>query len=58
MGPLFTGGNINIVVVIDKEKHSTQDFIDFIQKFVSVDQKINIEQIEEFLSLFISEKIN
>ena len=57
MGPLFTGGNINIVVVIDKEKHSTQDFVDYMQKFISSDQKINIEQIEEFLSLFISEKL-
>tara|TARA_Y100000590_G_scaffold451834_1_gene593922 strand:- start:1242 stop:2702 length:1461 start_codon:yes stop_codon:yes gene_type:complete len=57
MGPLFTGGNVNIVVVIDKEKHSTQDFVDYMQKFISAGQKINIEQIEEFLSLFISEKL-
>ena len=57
MGPLFTGGNVNIVVVIDKEKYSTQDFVDFIQKYASVDQKIDSDQIEELLSLFITEQL-
>tara|TARA_B100001123_G_C15269095_1_gene1009583 strand:+ start:34 stop:1482 length:1449 start_codon:yes stop_codon:yes gene_type:complete len=57
MGPLFTGGNINVVVVIDKEKHSTQDFVNFIQRFATSDQKININQIEEFLSLYIGDKL-
>ena len=40
IGPLFKEGNINVVVVIDKEKHSTEDFVDYMQKFVSSDQKI------------------
>ena len=55
MGPLFTGGNVNIVVVIDKEKYSTQDFVNYIQNFVSTNQKINVNQIEELLSLFIGD---
>jgi len=57
MGPLFTGGNKNIVVVIDKEKFSTKDFVGFIQKFAPSDQKITAKQIEDFLSLYIGEKL-
>ena len=58
MGPLFTGGSTNIVVVIDKEKYSTQDFVNFItQKITSPNQKINVNQIEDLLSLFIGEKL-
>jgi hypothetical protein len=58
MGPLFTGGSTNIVVVIDKEKYSTQDFVNFItQKIASSGQKINVNQMEDHLSLFIGEKL-
>ena len=41
MGSSFTSGNRNVILVIDKEKYSTQSFIDFIQKFAPADQKIN-----------------
>ena len=55
MGSSFTGGNKNVVVKIDNEKYSIQDFSDYIQKFAAPDQKITKEQIEEFLSLFIGD---
>ena len=55
MGGTFTGGSRNIIVVIDKEKYSVQDFVNYIQNFVSTNQKINVNQIEELLSLFIGD---
>ena len=55
MGGTFTGGSRNVIVVIDKEKYSVQDFVNYIQNFVSTNQKINVNQIEELLSLFIGD---
>ena len=49
MGSSFTGGSKNIVVVIDKEKHSIQEFVDFIRKFSPPDEKINVDKIDELL---------
>ena len=40
MGSSFVGGSKNIVVVIDKEKHSIQDFVNFMQKFTNTNKKI------------------
>ena len=57
MGSSFTSGSKNIVVIIDKEKYSTQDFTNYIQKFIPNDQKISNDQIEELLSAFIGEKL-
>ena len=57
MGSSFRGGDKNIIVVIEKEKYSVQAFVDFIQKFVSPDKKIEKNQIEEFLSAFIGDKL-
>ncbi len=57
MGSSFTGGSKNIIVLIDKEKYSTQEFVDFIRKFTPPDEEINDEQIEEFLSFFIGENL-
>ena len=57
MGNTFTSGSKNIVVIIDKEKFSTQDFTNYIQKFIPNDQKISNNQIEELLSVFIGEKL-
>ena len=57
MGSSFTGGSKNIVLIIEKEKYSNQAFVDFIQNFAPKDQKINSNQIEEFLSAFISQKL-
>ena len=57
MGSNFTGGSKNIIVVIDKEKYSTQTFVDSIQKFASDNQKIEANQIEQLLSSFIGERL-
>tara|TARA_B100000315_G_scaffold2276_1_gene2036 strand:- start:245 stop:1639 length:1395 start_codon:yes stop_codon:yes gene_type:complete len=57
MGSNFVGGTKNIIVVIDKEKYSVQEFFNFMQKFVSPDQKIETNQIEKFFSSFIAEKL-
>ena len=56
MGSSFTGGSKNIVVVINKEKYSIQDFANFIRKF-SPNKKINASQVEEFLSIYIGDKL-
>ena len=55
MGNVFGGGNKNIVVVIENEKYSIQQFTNFIKR--SANNKIETNQIDEFLSAFISEKI-
>ena len=57
MGSSFVGGNKNVIVVIDKEKYSIQEFNIFIQKYAPADQKINADLIEELLSSFIGEKL-
>ena len=57
MGSSFRGGDKNIIVVIEKEKYSVQAFVDFIKRFASPDKKIEKDQIEEFLSAFIGDKL-
>ena len=57
MGSNFVGGSKNVIVVIDKEKYSVQEFFNFVQKFASPNQKIETDQIEKFLSSFIGEKL-
>ena len=57
MGSNFVGGSKNVIVVIDKEKYSTQAFFNFIQKFASPKQKIEADQIDKFLSTFIGDKL-
>ena len=44
MGSNFMGGSKNVIVVIDKEKYSSQAFFNFIEKFASPNQKIESEQ--------------
>jgi peptidyl-prolyl cis-trans isomerase D len=55
MGSSLTGGNKNIIVVIDKDKYSIQEFTRFIQR--TANQKIVANQIDDLLSVFIGEKI-
>ena len=57
MGSNFMGGSKNVIVVIDKEKYSSQAFFNFIEKFASPDQKIGSDQIDKLLSNFIGEKL-
>ena len=57
MGGVFTGGNKNVVVVIDKEKFSTQEFANFVSSQQIADEKINSKDIDELLSTFIGNKL-
>ena len=51
----FTSGGKNVVLLIDKEKYSTQQFVDFINKTKT--EKVNADDIEEFLADFIGQKL-
>ena len=55
MGGAFSGGNKNVVVTIDKEKYSTQEFVNFIN--TTKIRKVMAKDVENFVSSFISEKI-
>ena len=55
MGTSFTGGSKNIVVVIDKEKFSTQELTNFINR--TAVKEVEANEIERFLSTFIGEKL-
>ena len=55
MGSSIRGGSKNIVVVIGKEKHSVQEFSNFIKR--SAVKKVEPSEIEDFLSAFIGEKL-
>ena len=55
MGSGFKGGNKNVIVVIDKEKYSMQEFTNFIQN--TAKEKIVPNQIDGFLSNFIGQKL-
>ena len=57
MGGSFIGGNKNVVVIIEDEKYSVQDFGNFIQENYPSTRKIDAKIIEELLSAFISEKL-
>ena len=55
MGGVFTSGDKNIIVKIDDEKYSIQEFNEFIKH--SAIRKVEKKQIERFLSNFIGEKL-
>ena len=55
MGNSIRGGNKNIVVVIDEEKYSIQEFSEFIKR--TADKKVRADHIDSFLSSFIGEKL-
>ena len=57
MGGSLSGGNKNVIVKIENEKYSKQEFADFIRKTSPLNKKIGSEDIERFLSSFIGEKI-
>ena len=57
MGSSFSGGNKNVVVTIDNEKFSTQDFADYIQQFSPPDQKIESSKVDELFSIYIGDKL-
>ena len=55
MGSSLTGGNKNVVVVINKDKHTIQEFSDFINRTAKI--KVKPNDIESFLQAFIGEKL-
>ena len=57
MGSSFTAGNKNVVVIIDKEKFSTQEFANFVKSYQNVNEKLSSEKIDQLLSNFIGNKI-
>ena len=57
MGTSFSGGNKNVVVVIDEEKISTQEFATFVNSYRNSNEKINSQKIDEILSIFIGNKL-
>jgi len=57
MGDVFSGGSRNVIVKIGNDKHSTQQFINYV-KFKSGLNKIDDNKIiEKYLYTFISEKL-
>ena len=46
MGTSFRGGNKNVVVVIEKEKFSTEEFANFVNSYRISNQKINSQNID------------
>ena len=57
MGPLFTGGNLNVIAQIGKNKISTQEFVNFLKQN-RIDQEIaDSNAIEKLLSNFIGKKL-
>ena len=57
MGSSFRGGNKNVIVVIDKEKFSTNEFADYVSSYEITNEKINAEKIDEILTIFIGNKL-
>ena len=57
MGSNFFGGNKNVIVVIEKDKYSNEEFGNYIQKMIGERNEIKPDEIEELLSAFISEKL-
>ncbi len=55
MGSSFFGGSKNVIVVINKEKYSIQEFSNFIN--TTANKKVESREIETFLSSFIGEKL-
>ena len=49
MGGAFKSGNKNIIVKIENEKHSIQEFVDFVENS-SRNKKINVNEIENLRS--------
>ena len=57
MGSSFTGGNKNVIAVIDKKKVSVQEFSNFVTKSKNVNEKINAQEIDQLFTTFIGNKL-
>ena len=56
MGDLFSGGNKNTIAKIGKDKISTQEFINFINRS-NIEKAIDDDVVDNLLSTFIGEKL-
>ena len=61
MGDVFRGGNQNVLVTIDSEKISSQEFINYLNKLnISEEERKNASKsdlVEKILSDYIGRKI-
>jgi len=57
MGSNFVGGNKNIVLRIDKDKYSIQEFGQYIEKYTPNDQVVDDNYVKRMLSSFVGEKL-
>ena len=55
MGGLFSGGNLNTIVKIDKKKISTDKFVRYVRRNSDPSKNIDKDEIEILLSNFIGE---
>ena len=53
MGSTFISGNKNVVVTIDNKKYSTQEVVNFIQRYSDPNTQIQKKDIKDLLSIFI-----
>ena len=56
MGNLFQSGNLNTIVEIQKDKISTNEFIEYARINSSQEQKLDSKSIDGLLSNFIGNK--
>ncbi len=61
MGDVFRGGNQNVIVTIDSEKISTQEFLDYLRRLNLNEEQIKdlpkTDLIEKILSEYIGKKV-
>ena len=57
MGPVFQGGKQNIIVEIEKDKFSKQEFIDFVEFRATNVEILDKNLLEKLLFSFIGEKL-
>ena len=57
MGSSLSGGNKNIIVIIDKDKYYLKDFATYANRYIAPDQTVSSNLIEELFSNFIGEKL-
>ena len=57
MGPVFNSGSKNVIVEIDNDKITIQEFGNFINKYTPLNTELNKNLINQLLTNFISEKV-
>ena len=57
MGPVFNSGSKNVIVEIDNDKITIQEFGNFINKHTPLNTELNKNLINRLLTNFISEKV-